>query len=108
MRETNGYLPVTLHLNGPESPYWTLDERSLCLLLLPALQELRLSCMNLYGDLFEKTTIDTSISPLKRLVLEECNISHQGLKGLLSLPKALETLYIGQYNASRFDSRPYV
>lgn len=33
---------------------------------------------------------------LKHLELEECNITHKGLRSILSLPEALETLYLGK------------
>lgn len=39
---------------------------------------------------------DRSFTSLKHLTLEESNITHRGLIGILSLPKALETLYLGQ------------
>ncbi len=40
---------------------------------------------------------DHFCTPLKHLVLEECNITVPGLKNLLTLPKALEVLYLGQF-----------
>ena len=45
----------------------------------------------------EIATLDSEASrtPLKHLVLEECNITVDGLKALLTYPKALEELYFG-------------
>ena len=54
--------------------------------------------MDLHGDVFGDVT-ERSVTPLKTLILEECNISHQGLHGLLSSPKGLETLYLGKSNS---------
>ena len=91
---TNSMHSVTLHLNGPQSPYWTPDARSLPIFLHPTLNDLKISCVNIPGDLFNEVA-ERSITPLKHLVLEECNISPNGLHGLLGLPKALKTLYLG-------------
>lgn len=87
--------PVVLHLNGKESPYWTIGRRCLSIFLLPSLQKLTLSCVNIEDDVVESIR-DRSFTSLKHLTLEESNITHQGLIGILSLPKALETLYLGQ------------
>lgn len=84
---------VVLHLNGPESPYWSIDKRSISLFQLPSLQRLTLSCVNIEDDLVVKARSFTS---LKHLTLEESNITHKGLICILSLPKALESLYLGQ------------
>lgn len=90
---------LTLHLNGPGSPYWTPDASSLSIFLLPSLKYLKVSCVTLPEDVFGEVNLSGSIS-LRELVLEECNISHGGLRGLLALPKALETLYLGRSNIS--------
>jgi len=86
---------VTLHLNGPKSPYWTPDHRSLPIFLHPTLKYLKLACVNFPDDLFNEVT-ERATTPLQHLVLEECNITHRGLHGLLALPKALEHLYLGE------------
>lgn len=85
---------VTLHLNGSLSPYWTPDARSLAIFLHPTLKYLRLSCVNISEDIFNEVS-ERSITPLQHLILEESNITHEGLHGLLALPKALESLYLG-------------
>jgi hypothetical protein len=51
--------------------------------------------MNLGGDAFLPVE-DRFCTPLKHLVLEECNITPSGLKNLMTLPKALEVLYLGR------------
>jgi hypothetical protein len=88
------YCVVTLHINGPNSPYWTPDARSLPIFLHPTLTYLKVSCVNLPEDLFNEVK-EQHLTPLKELILEECNITHQGLHGLLGLPKALEHLNLG-------------
>lgn len=85
---------MTLHCNGPNSPYWTLDSRSLAIFLLPSLQYLKVSCVNILDNILDDAK-DKSTKTLKNLELEECNVSHRGLQGLLSLPQGLEVLYLG-------------
>lgn len=60
----------------------------------PTLKYLRVSCVNISEDVFDEVS-ERSITPLQDLFLEECNISHKGLKGLLALPKALQSLHLG-------------
>lgn len=88
-------LPVTLHCNGADSPYWTLDSRSLAIFLLPSLLFLKVSCVNILDNMLEDAKGKSSKS-LKHLELEECNISHRGLHGIMSVPQALEVLYLGE------------
>lgn len=90
-------------MNGPASPYWTFDERSKTIFLLPALQHLHISCVNILDNLAQG--IDSvSFSPLKHLELEECNLTHKGLHHILSFPKALETFELLEncYNVNVF------
>ncbi|KAI5363984.1 Putative F-box domain, leucine-rich repeat domain superfamily [Septoria linicola] len=94
---------LVLHLNGPESPYWSVDERSICLFMLPSLQRLKLSCVNIEDDA-AKGVDRKMFTSLKHLVIEEANITHRGLMGILSLPQSLETLYLGEncHNIDQF------
>ncbi|KAF2160571.1 hypothetical protein M409DRAFT_70325 [Zasmidium cellare ATCC 36951] len=86
---------LTLHCNGPDSPYWTLDSGSLAIFLLPNLQFLKVSCVNILDRVLEDAK-DKSSKTLKHLELEECNVSHRGLHGILSVPQDLEVLYLGE------------
>lgn len=66
------------------------------ILLHPSLQELKLSCVNIKDLVFDLAQIVVGgQSGLKKLILEECNITQLGLSALLRLPKALEELYLG-------------
>jgi hypothetical protein len=60
--------------------------------------------MNLGDQVFHPIQ-QTFFTPLKYLILEECNIDVWGLKSLLKLPAALETLYLGKsiVNKARSD-----
>ncbi|KAF7197497.1 hypothetical protein HII31_01307 [Pseudocercospora fuligena] len=97
----SGRLPLqklqnfTLHINGSDSPYWTLDSRSLCMFLLPSLVYLKVSCVNLLHEIPGGPNSKKS-SSLRHLELEETNITHAGLRYILGLPRALETLYLGE------------
>lgn len=109
-------------MNGPDSPYWTPDAKTSHIFLHPTLRYLHLSCVNLRDDFLEphgltyynsfgvcfvddqmKDFDNTHQTPLTHLVLEECNISHRGLRKVLSLPKRLESLYLGKFKCSRAD-----
>ncbi|CAK3903820.1 hypothetical protein DOTSEDRAFT_90064 [Lecanosticta acicola] len=98
---------LTLHLNGIDSPYWTPSGSSLAIFQIPTLQYLKISCVNILDDL-AKQLQDKPRTPLKHLELEECNITHLGLYGILSVPEALETLYLGEniYNITAFMGYP--
>lgn len=98
---STNHIAVVLHLNGADSPYWTIDKRSISLFQLPSLQRLTLSCVNIEGDVVNGIQA-RSFTSLKHLYLEESNITHKGLLGILSLPKALETLYLGQLDSALF------
>ncbi|PPJ54831.1 hypothetical protein CBER1_08428 [Cercospora berteroae] len=95
---------LVLHLNGAESPYWTLDRTTLCIIQLPLLRSLTLSCVNI-GDQLAEHVPHASFASLKHLILEESNITHQGLRALLSLPRALENLHLGEncHNCHHFE-----
>lgn len=87
---------MTLHLNGPLSPYWDLDRLTVPIFRHPTLQYIHISCMNICKD--DWKTEETFFTPLKHLVLEECNIRASALVTLLSLPKALESLFLGRFD----------
>jgi hypothetical protein len=87
---------LVLHLNGIGSPYWTIDSRSISLFLLPSLQYLKLSCVNILDKTLKH--IDRhSCTALRHLDLEESNVTHRGLHAILALPRALEVLSLGVY-----------
>lgn len=65
-------------------------------MLHPTLRELKLSCVNILDNIVDDVDLER-VTPLKILTLEECNVTHKGLSGLLSLPKALEELHLGMY-----------
>ena len=85
---------MTLDLNGESSPYWNLDAGSICIFVHPSLQELKVSCVNIGDDMIEGVS-KRHFTPLRDLMLTECNTTPRGLIGLLSLPKALEMFHLG-------------
>jgi hypothetical protein len=87
---------VKLDCNGILSPYWTIRESTFAIFLLPALEVLCLSCVNINADL--KDLVEEKhrgSTPLRILNFTECNINHEGLAAVLSLPKALNVLKLG-------------
>lgn len=85
---------LTLHWNGCDRRYWSVVPLFTALFCHPSLEELTISCAiftNAIGDLdltYPKT-------PLKRLVLIECDLSIDGVEEALKMPKGLEVLHIG-------------
>lgn len=69
--------------------------------------KLHVSCMNILDDLVKNIPEGVKDrTPLKHLTLEECNICSSGLEALLSLPTALESLYLGEncHNSRHFSN----
>ncbi|KAF2725141.1 hypothetical protein K431DRAFT_309337 [Polychaeton citri CBS 116435] len=95
---------LTIHMNGPGSPYWTLDGNSNAIVTHPTLQELTVSCVNITVNCTANIKDNFVPTSLKKLVLDECNITPDGLLNLLTLPKALSHLHLGEnfYNSSQF------
>lgn len=97
---------MTIHVNGIESPYWKLGYSERYIFEHPTLQELKISCMTVPHYIIQDVRKrPRRCSPLTTLILEECNICVHGLKELLSSPKALETLHLGEnrHNIGYFD-----
>ena len=86
---------LTLHLNGAGREFWTVEARHASIFALPALQDLHISSANILAS---STSLipSTFRSSLKRLTLDECNLTMDGLKNLMAVPAALEYLYIGE------------
>ena len=61
----------------------------------PTLEDLHFSSINLPHDV-SGAVHPSSNSPLKRLTLDEANVTLDGLRSVLSFPRALECLYIGR------------
>lgn len=85
---------MTLHLNGDMKEFWGVTGHYSAIFAHPTLLDLTLSSANILED--TSKDLQGIKTPLKRLVLDECNLSIEGLQGILSLPRALETLYIGE------------
>ncbi|KAH9845699.1 hypothetical protein Tdes44962_MAKER01130 [Teratosphaeria destructans] len=95
---------LTLHLNGVEREFWTASDQYADVFALENLEELHLSSVNI---------IDTTAchfkarrTKLKRLKLDEANISMKGLRTILAMPRALEHLYLGE-NVNSPDQADY-
>ncbi|OTA34170.1 hypothetical protein BTJ68_06311 [Hortaea werneckii EXF-2000] len=90
---------LTLHLNGAGREFWTVEARHASIFALPALQDLHISSANILAS---STSLmpSTFRSSLKRLTLDECNLTMDGLKNLMAVPAALEYLYIGENHYS--------
>lgn len=83
-------------MNGAASPYWSIDRSNVGIFKLPCLQYLMISCAIINTDVGQWIEPNDHFStPLRKLELVECNISHAGLAVVLSLPRALESLVLG-------------
>ncbi|CAK1364880.1 unnamed protein product [Cercospora beticola] len=86
---------LTIHSNGEKTRYWSSMAIFPGLFLHPCLEELTISCVNF--DLgYENFPACQKVTPLKRLTLIECNVHSRALLAILSLPRALEHLYLGE------------
>ena len=95
---------MTLHLSGPtgetdvlvdgERRYWEIGKEFSTMLAHPSIQNLTLSCADIHGSLIRQIK-NLPLTPLKRLTLIECNIDLAALDAILSRPRALEHLYLG-------------
>jgi hypothetical protein len=84
---------LTLHLNGICREFWTCNGDWALLFSHPTLIELYLSSVNVAED--TGANLPDVRTPLKRLTLDEANVTYAGLCAVLSKPRALEYLYIG-------------
>lgn len=87
---------LTLHLNGEKREFWTCAHRYAAIFTHPTIEELHLSSINLPKGCTDHLSNEVK-TPLKRLTLDEANITFDGLRGVLTLPKALEEIYIGKF-----------
>ncbi|KAK0248698.1 hypothetical protein LTS16_013610 [Friedmanniomyces endolithicus] len=87
---------LTLHLNGTSREFWTMDRGYAWILAHPTLEDLHLSSINLIRDFSKAVAYPRFSTPLKRLTLDETNVTLDGLRSVLSFPKALQYLYVGE------------
>ena len=92
--EANISCKVTLHSHGVDSRYYNLGRLGL-LFLHPSLRKIHLSCAEIGDDLDFLKAYSRS-TPLASLVLEECGVTAAGLSHILSAPRALKHLTIGE------------
>ncbi|KAK3110655.1 hypothetical protein LTR53_014834 [Teratosphaeriaceae sp. CCFEE 6253] len=95
---------LTLHLNGATTEFWTMHEDYAGIWAHPTLEILHLSSINI-PDQATSSMPSGLRTPLKRLTLDEANVTLDGLRGVLSIPKALEYLYIGENRYSPGETR---
>ncbi|KAF2832633.1 hypothetical protein CC86DRAFT_313826 [Ophiobolus disseminans] len=89
---------LTLHAHGPEDRKFLLG-RAKAMFLHPTLRKITMSCLDFETDLNLADDIVAKIqksTPLQSLVLIECNVNVRFLDVVLSLPKALQELSIGE------------
>ncbi len=68
----------------------------------PPLEDLHLSSVNLTHDVLGVVVYPNFSTPLKRLTLDETNVTLDGLRSVLSFPTALQYLYIGRNTSGRY------
>ncbi|KAF2703405.1 hypothetical protein K504DRAFT_392437 [Pleomassaria siparia CBS 279.74] len=85
---------VTLHTHGATSDIWDLGGFH-CLFQHPSLQYLHVSCVNLSTDLPELERFASTTS-LSTLIFDESEIEPVSLKRILSTPKSLKHLTLGE------------
>jgi hypothetical protein len=70
--------------------------RNAIIFLHPTLRNLTISCFDIGEDLQVYLPVNQEATSLKSLTFDECNISVQGLAAILSIPKSLERLTLGE------------
>ncbi|KAF2836765.1 hypothetical protein M501DRAFT_1059710 [Patellaria atrata CBS 101060] len=88
---------LTLHSHGLKKQRYALGENSV-VFIHPNLRYLKISCFDVDRSLKDLPMLHDHrhSTNLKDLVLEECNISTDGLEALLQCPKELKTLVLGE------------
>ena len=92
-------MAVTLHLNAERREFWSVKGAYGAIFAHPTVRELTLSSANLRDDVTERVKTGTR-TPLRRLTLDECNVSFGALREILLLPVALEYLFLGMAQLS--------
>lgn len=93
-------MTVTLHAHGPDDRKFDLDNRLASVFYHPTLRDLTISCLNISNRDMESTIQsfgkERRSTPLRSLTFIECNIDMDTLHTILSMPKALKELSIGE------------
>ena len=90
---------LTLHLSGVGREFLTLSPTYAAVFLHPTLEELHISSVNVPATTASHHPPGFR-SRLRRLTLEEVNVTIDGLRNILRLPQSLEYLFIGEYPQS--------
>ncbi|CAI6342187.1 unnamed protein product [Periconia digitata] len=97
---------LTLHGHGPDDKKFTFG-RCAVVFLHPTLQRIKISCTNFDAEITHASISSKKHStPLQSLTLIECNVNVKFLDVVLSLPKALKELNIGEREHVFEDCRP--
>lgn len=91
---------VTLHAHGADDRKFDFDNRLASVFYHPTLRDLTISCLNIKNSDMESTIKsfgkERKSTPLHSLTFIECNIDMDTLSTILSMPKALKQLAIGE------------
>ncbi|KAK4555110.1 hypothetical protein LTR86_007876 [Recurvomyces mirabilis] len=90
-----GLKRLTLHLNGVEREFWTVEREDAFVFAHQTLEEIHVSSINIPEHAMNSIREGVR-TPLKRLTLDEANVTMHGLRCMLAIPIALEYLYIGE------------
>ncbi|KAH6638824.1 hypothetical protein C7974DRAFT_122069 [Boeremia exigua] len=92
---------LTIHSHGAHADFWDLDGFH-CLFRHPSLRYLHVSCVT-FPETLDLLEPHKGTTPLTTLIFDECNIEPKSLKHLLSTPRQLKHLTIGEnvFNVNR-------
>ena len=89
-----------MHAHGPDDRKFDLDNRLASVFYHPTLRDLTISCLNVKNKDMESTIKsfgkERKSTALRSLTFIECNIDIDTLYSILSMPKALKQLSIGE------------
>ncbi|KAF2021322.1 hypothetical protein BU24DRAFT_438464 [Aaosphaeria arxii CBS 175.79] len=85
---------LIIHSHGADTDFWDLKDFH-CLFRHPSLRYLHVSCLNLPSDIPELEPYAAQ-TPLQTLIFDECELEPRSLGRILSTPKSLKHLTLGE------------
>jgi hypothetical protein len=95
---------VVLHSHGANTDFWGLDAYH-CLFKHPSLRYLHVSCITFPKSDLPELAPFAATTPLTTLVFDECELEPASLRRILSTPKALKHLTLGENVANIRESQ---
>ncbi|KAH6723376.1 hypothetical protein BKA61DRAFT_648537 [Leptodontidium sp. MPI-SDFR-AT-0119] len=93
------------NVRGPDRRAFDMGKNAV-IFLHPTLRNLTISCFDIGENIKSYLSASKNSTVLRSLIFDECNITTDGLAAILSVPKALESLTIGERIHHRSNHEP--